>query len=154
MPVIQLSTSIAAPIERCFDLSLDVEAHLASTAATGERVVSGPTSGRLTLGDTVEWEGRHFWVRQRHTSRITEYQRPHRFVDEMVRGAFHRFRHLHRFEARAAATLMVDTLAFQSPLGWLGWAVDRLVLERYLSDLLRRRNEYLKARLEATEEHR
>jgi ligand-binding SRPBCC domain-containing protein len=33
------------------------------------------------------------------TSRITEWSRPERFVDEQVRGPFAAFRHEHLFEA-------------------------------------------------------
>jgi hypothetical protein len=40
---IELETAIAAPVERCFDLSLSVDLHLRSAANTGERVVAGPT---------------------------------------------------------------------------------------------------------------
>jgi hypothetical protein len=37
---------------------------------------------------------------------------------------------------------------FQSPFGLLGRIVDRLVLDLYMSHLLRRRNGWLKATLE------
>ena len=38
-------------------------------------------------GDTVTWEARHFWIRQRLTSRILECDRPRTFVDQQVRVA-------------------------------------------------------------------
>jgi hypothetical protein len=56
---IELTTLIAAPRERCFDLSLSVDVHLESTVHTGERVVAGPTSGVLGLGAEITWEARH-----------------------------------------------------------------------------------------------
>ena len=62
MPVIRLETFIHAPIERCFDLSLSVELHLASTAHTGERAVAGVTTGVMGPGDWVTWEARHLGV--------------------------------------------------------------------------------------------
>jgi hypothetical protein len=39
--LIELETFIAAPPERCFELSLSVELHLDSTAATRERAIAG-----------------------------------------------------------------------------------------------------------------
>jgi hypothetical protein len=44
---------------------------------------------------------------------------------------------------------MTDVVQFESPLGLIGVLADRLVLDRYLSQLLRRRNTWLKTTLEA-----
>jgi ligand-binding SRPBCC domain-containing protein len=86
----------------------------------------------------------HFGVRQRLTSRITEFERPHRFVDEMVQGAFKEIRHVHEFLPQADGTLMVDNMHFRSPLGVLGKLADLLFLERYMRHLLLQRNRYIK----------
>ena len=56
MPVITFETLVHAPIERCFDLNLDVDVHAAAFADTGERALAGVTHGRLGPGDTVTWE--------------------------------------------------------------------------------------------------
>ncbi len=76
MPTIRLETLIRAPVELCFDLSVDVDVHQASVSSTGERAVAGITSGRMALGDEVTWEARHLGRTRRLTSRITEFQRP------------------------------------------------------------------------------
>ena len=44
MPVIDISTVIAAPIERCFDLSRSIDLHLESMSHTNERAVAGVVS--------------------------------------------------------------------------------------------------------------
>jgi ligand-binding SRPBCC domain-containing protein len=141
---IELETWIAAPPERCFDLSLDVGVHLASTRDTNERVVEGPTSGALGIDDTVTWEARHFGRRRRLRVRISEYDRPRMFRDEMVRGPFRRMRHDHWFEPRDGGTRMRDEFEFSfAPL------VDRFVLAPHLRRLLSRRNELIRERAEA-----
>ncbi|MEA2668796.1 MAG: hypothetical protein QOJ33_1730 [Chloroflexota bacterium] len=145
MPVITLRTRVAAPPSRCFDLARDVDLHQRSTAASGERAVARITSGLLGRGDEVTWEATHFGVRQRLTSRITEFDPPNRFVDEMVRGAFARFRHEHQFLSVPDGTDMVDIFDYTSPLGPLGRLADELFLRRYMTTLLRDRNAYLKA---------
>jgi hypothetical protein len=43
-------------------------------------------SGVMKLGDTVTWEAKHFGIKQHLTSKITAYERPYRFTDEMVQG--------------------------------------------------------------------
>ncbi len=144
MPVIVLRTRVAAPPSRCFDLARDIDLHQRSTAASRERAVAGVTSGLLGRGDEVTWEATHFGVRQRLTSRITEFDPPNRFVDQMVRGAFARFRHEHQFLSIPDGTDMVDIFDYTSPLGPLGRLADGLFLRRYMTRLLRARNAYLK----------
>ncbi|HEX8748157.1 MAG TPA: SRPBCC family protein [Pyrinomonadaceae bacterium] len=144
MPVIRLETFIHAPVAVCFDLSRDVEVHMASTAETGERAVAGVTSGMMELNDEVTWEAKHLGVRQRLTSRITALERPRMFVDEMQRGAFKSLRHLHLFEEKNGGTLMKDELTYVSPLGVLGRVADRLFLEKHMRGFLLKHNEYIK----------
>jgi ligand-binding SRPBCC domain-containing protein len=149
MPTIRVETRIEAPVERCFDLARDVEVHRRSLARTGERAVGGVTTGLLGPGDTVTWEGRHFGVRQRLTARIAAFERPHRFVDEQVSGAFKGFTHVHEFLPLPGGTLMVDTFRYTSPLGWFGVLADRLFLERYMRRFLAERAAHLKRAAEA-----
>jgi ligand-binding SRPBCC domain-containing protein len=136
MPIIRLQTDIGASPERCFDLARDVAAHVRSTTATNERPVGPITTGLLGLGDEVTWEARHFGIQQRLTARITVYERPRRFVDEMVRGAFARLRHEHLFEPRGAATRMTDVFDYTPPLGLLGRMADAMFLRSYLRRFL------------------
>ena len=149
MPTIRLEMQIAAPIERCFDLARSVELHRDSMVHTGEWAIAGVTKGLMGMGDWVTLEAKHFGVRQRLTSRITAYERPVRFVDEMVSGAFKRFAHMHEFVPNGSGTLMIDIFDYTSPLGPLGFIADRLFLERYMRALLRRRNAYIKHAAEA-----
>jgi len=145
--LIKLLTPIAAPPERCFDLSLSVGIHLASTAKTGERVVAGPTAGVLGPGDTVTWEARHFGLRRRLTVKITCYERPRMFRDEMLSGPFRRMRHDHWFEPHKDGTRMHDEFEFASALAPL----DELVLKPHLHRLLLTRNEAIRRVAEGTD---
>jgi ligand-binding SRPBCC domain-containing protein len=150
MPTITIETIVCAPPEECFDASRDMDLHPSSMAQTNERAVAGRTSGLIELGEEVTWEGTHFGVRQRFTSRITAFERPRYFQDSMVRGAFGAFVHDHFFEPHEQGTLMRDVLHFRSPLGWLGRAVDAVVMTGYLRRLLTRRNVIVKASCERT----
>ncbi|MFF2390275.1 SRPBCC family protein [Agromyces sp. NPDC058104] len=137
------------PREAAFDRSRSIDLHVASLAHTDERAVGGVTSGAIGLGEEVTWRARHFGLRWRMTSRITESDRPHRFVDEQVRGPFRWFRHVHRFEPGAAGeTVMIDEVAFAAPLGPLGRMVEP-VLGPYVRRLIERRNVHLAASDEA-----
>ena len=144
MPTIHLETMIAAPPERCFDLSLSVDLHRHSVAHTHERPIAGVTTGVMRLGDTVTWEAVHFGVTQHLTTQITAYERPRYFIDEMTQGIFQELKHHHAFVPRPPGTLMIDTFTFQAPLGTLGRLAEALFLTRYMRGLLLTRNRYLK----------
>lgn len=145
MPTITIDTHIAAPCAACFDLARDVEAHAESAAFSGERIIEpGRTSGLLELGDLVTFESRHFGIRQRFTARIVELDRPHRFVDEMVRGAFEWLRHEHEFHEQSGGTVMRDVLSWRAPLGIVGQLADRLFLKRHMEWFVRTKQLRLK----------
>lgn len=148
---IRVETSIFAPPEICFDLARDLGTHVRSAAFSAERVIPpGRTSGHLEVGDLVTFEGRHFGIRQRLTARITELDRPRRFVDEMVNGPFKWLRHMHDFKGVPNGTLMVDVLEWEAPLGAVGRIADALFLKRHMRWFVVTKQRHLKQIAEAT----
>ncbi len=145
MTTIVVETRIAAPIEICFDLARDVEAHIKTSSSTGERAVGGKTTGLLDLNDVVTFEAVHFGIRQQLTSRIVEFDRPRRFVDELVKGAFSSLRHVHEFAVHGDAVVMRDTLTWRSPLGPLGVIADKLFVESHMRSFMVQKQSELKA---------
>jgi ligand-binding SRPBCC domain-containing protein len=151
MPIIKIEFFIVAPIERVFDLARCIDLHEATMTKQGEKAVSGITKGLINLGETVTWEATHFGVKQKLTSKITEYKRPSHFRDSMVEGAFKRFDHDHFFEQNGAQTLMKDVFDYDSPLGVLGNVANVLFLESYMRKILTERNRLIKEIAEGNE---
>jgi len=149
MPIIRVEVEIAALPALCFDLARSVDAHVASAQASGERAVAGVTTGLLNLGDQVTWRGRHFGITQELTSRITAFDRPRHFRDEMVRGAFRRLVHDHYFDQTQSGTRMRDVFDFTAPWGILGRLAERAVLTAYLRRFLEERAQVLKRMAES-----
>ena len=149
MPCLTLQTCIKAPIQTCFVLARDANFHVESARETGERIVAGRAAGLWKLGDEITFEGRHLGVRQRFSARITHFDSPSVFVDEMTGGAFSSMHHEHRFETlEGGATLMTDIIEWRSPFGVLGRVADWFIrphLRRFLKLRVRR----LKARAES-----
>ena len=137
-------TLIDAPIEIVFDVSLDIDAHLASMSDSNERAIDGVTTGHIGLGESVTWRARHFGIPFTMTSRVIELDRPRRFVDEQMRGPFRSFQHEHLFVAADGGTTMTDHIRFDAPISFVGWIVERLVLARYLRHLIAQRSEFLR----------
>ena len=155
MITIRLSTSIAAPPERVFDLARSIDLHTRSLDWTGEEPVAGRMSGLIGLGETVTWRARHLGVRQRLTSRISAYDRPAYFQDVMVRGAFAWMEHDHWLDATPdGRTVLRDEFRFAAPLGILGRVAEAVLLRRYMTAFLRERNAAIKRAAESPGEWR
>jgi ligand-binding SRPBCC domain-containing protein len=144
MARIELTTSIQAPTECCFLLSLSVDLHKLSTASTQEEAIDGVTSGIMKLGDFVTWRAKHLGIWQTLSTRITEYQYPSYFCDEMIRGAFKSLRHEHHFLSNGEITIMQDIFLFESPLGIFGKMANKFFLKAYLKKFLSQRNQLIK----------
>ncbi len=153
MAVIHLVTEIAAAPEVVFDLSRSVELHLDSTSRTGEHVIAGRTTGLFELGEEVTWRAKHLGFWQTLSVKITEFDRPYRFVDEMTRGIFKSMRHEHRFAKTAGGTRMIDNFSFRAPLGILGTIAETMFLARYLKNFLIERNAMIKSVAEKGRDH-
>ena len=145
MVELDLCTIIEAPIERCFDLSRSIEVHLLGTEQTGEQAIGGVTSGLIGLGEFVRWRATHLGMKQHLASRITAYDRPSYFQDTMIEGAFRSMQHDHFFrEFSPGKTEMKDKFVFAAPVPLLGLIAEKLVLKRYMRNLLTHRNAILK----------
>ena len=150
MPQIEIKTVIEADIKVCFDLARNIDFHQESLRFSNEKAISGKMSGLIGLGEWVSWEAKHLGFVQHLTSKITEFDAPNYFVDEMVFGAFKSYRHEHIFKAEHNQTVMIDKFYFESPLGALGKLANVLFVKRYMTKLLKTRSQCLKRKAEAT----
>jgi len=144
MPIIQISTKIKAAKEICFDLSRSIDLHQVSMQQTNEKAIAGRTKGLIELGEEVTWEATHFGIKQNLTSKITQFDFPNSFRDEMVKGAFKKFKHDHIFLEKNGETEMQDVFDFESPFGLIGKIFNYLILEKYMTQLLTKRNQIIK----------
>jgi len=144
MPKIKLQTKIKATRSIVFDLSRSIDLHKISTEHTNEEAIAGKTSGLIGMNESVTWRAKHFGVYQNLTSKITEYNRPKYFTDQMVKGAFKEFKHEHHFEELNDETLMTDLFYYKSPFGILGKIADKLFLKKYMIEFLTERNRIVK----------
>ncbi len=122
--------------------------------ATGEKIVSGRTSGLIELGEFVEFEAAHLGLVRRLCATITTFNRPQNFIDEQNKGPFRTLRHEHRFilsPDNPSITLVEDHLYIV-----VGWSIFGLIAERalvvpHLRKVLTQHQLNLKAALESEE---
>jgi len=144
MPFIHLTTFIAAPQERVFDLSRSVDLHKASMKEHDEKIVDGTMSGLMNLEDTVTWTAKHIFKQRRLKIRITKFQRPEYFIDEQDQGDFVMMKHEHFFKSIENGTIMIDQFHFETPRGLIGKLINSIYLEKYMTRLLNERNKMIK----------
>ncbi len=144
MPTIHLTTFIAAPVERVFDLARSIEMHKHSMSKHQEEAVAGTRFGLLEKDESVTWKARHLFKTRYLRSEITAMKKPDMFVDEQTKGDFKSMRHEHHFKPCDNGTIMIDIIEFESPYGALGRFVNRLYLTNYLKKLIEVRNQSIK----------
>ena len=145
MPTIHLTTFIAAPPARVFDLSRSIDLHKKSMSESSEMAVAGIISGLIELDETVTWKARHLFKTRFLKTRITAMERPFSFTDEQVSGNFKSLQHEHFFKAIDNGTIVIDLFHFEIPYGKLGNLFNRLFLIRYIRKLLEKRNLFIKS---------
>ena len=137
------TTLIQAPITRCFQLSTCIAIVQKELRMNP---VAGRTTGHVTAGDTVRWEGMQLGFPNYHVSLIPaeDFRAPYFFRDRMLAGRFRTFEHDHALTETSAGTRLDDTLRFTMPFGPFGWLVGRAILVPHIRKLLRRRFHLLK----------
>lgn len=127
MASFRTETILAAPPEEIFDFLIRPENMIRVTAPeSGLKPVSAPDV--LGHGSHIELELNGFGPPQRFLYEVTEFSRPTRFTETLVKGPLKSFRHEHDFEAIPGGTRVSDTVEFQPPGGMLGFLVteDRI----------------------------
>lgn len=144
MPTIHLTTFIAAPVERVFDLARNIDMHKHSMTRHKEEAVAGTRFGLMEKNDTVTWKARHLFKTRFLRSEITQMKKPGMFTDEQVKGDFKMMKHEHHFKPCDNGTIMIDLLEFETPYGSIGRFFTRIYLARYMKNLIERRNQAIK----------
>ncbi|RYX86805.1 hypothetical protein EON83_01085 [bacterium] len=147
MKRIELESLINAPIEQCFDAARDIGLHVRLASRTRERAIAGRVKGLIGPGEWVTFSAVHFGIRLQLTAHIAEFNAPHLFADEQIRGPFAYLKHTHIFEAHSVhQTLMRDVIEFRAPFGIFGRMAEPVVawhLRRFLKQRAQGMNKFL-----------
>jgi ligand-binding SRPBCC domain-containing protein len=144
MPTIHLTTFIAAPAQRVFDLSRHIGLHLQSMMEYKEEAVAGTRMGLIEKDETVTWKARHVFKTRLLRVKITQLEKYFLFTDEQAEGDFKSMRHEHHFKPCDNGTIMIDVLSFETPYGFIGRVFNAIYLTNYLKKLLEQRNSVIK----------
>lgn len=140
MPTIHLTTFIAAPIERVFDLSRHLSIYKILMQGRNEIVSSGAASNLVSRGETITIQAKHLGKTRLVTTQVTDLQKPSSFVQEQVKGDLLHFKHEHHFKRVDNGTILIDMVDFAGPRDLIGKLVGKLYLKTYLESFLQKRN--------------
>ncbi|MDX6706469.1 MAG: hypothetical protein QOI48_2315 [Solirubrobacteraceae bacterium] len=95
--------------------------------------IATPGSIEMRTGTLIEYRLRVHGVPMRWTTAIREWEPPHRFVDEQLRGPYALWQHTHTFQDDGSGgTLMSDVVRYAIGFGPLGAVAQRLLVRRDL----------------------
>ena len=144
MPTIHLTTFIAAPVERVFDLSRNLAIYKALIQGRKEKLSSGAASNLMTHGETLTFQAKHFGKTRLVTTRVMDLKKPSALVQEQVKGDLLHFKHEHHFKAVENGTILIDLINFAGPRDFIGKVIGKLYLKRYFEAYLNKRNSLIR----------
>jgi ligand-binding SRPBCC domain-containing protein len=131
--LLDVSDELPLPIDQVFAFFSDAGNLEKITPRELQFHITTPQPIQIQEGSLIDYRLCMFGVPFAWQSRITEWNPPHSFVDEQVRGPYSLWVHRHRFEATPNGTRIHDCVRYRlpfSPLGDLAYPLVRWQLGR------------------------
>jgi len=106
--------------------------------------VMGPDAIVMGTGALIRYRLRVHRIPIGWLTAIREWDPPHRFVDEQLRGPYALWHHTHTFEPDGDGTIMRDVVRYALPLGPVGELARRLFVMRDLDAIFDYRAERIR----------
>ena len=153
MARIHLTTFIAAPIERVFDLTRHLAVYRFLFKSRKEIFSSGAESNLLTKNETITILAKHAGKTRMSMLKITDLDKPVLYTEEQVKGDLQHFRHEHHFKQVDNGTILIDLIEFGFPRDVIGRLLGKIYLQVYLEEMVRKRNELIRSYAETENWH-
>jgi ligand-binding SRPBCC domain-containing protein len=145
MSKIHITTFIAAPIERVFDLSRHLALYKFLFQNRNEKFSAATGSNLIAKNETMSINVKHAGKTRVSLLKITEFMKPLAFTEEQVKGDLENFKHEHHFRQIENGTIIIDILDFGRPRDLIGKLLGKVYLKKYLEQLVMKRNEVIRS---------
>jgi len=139
-----LTTFIAAPMERVFDLTRHVAMYRFLFNSRDEIFSSGGSANLLEQDETISITAKHLGKTRIATLKIISVEKPVRYTEEQWKGDLELFRHEHHFKLADNGTFLIDLIEFGSPKDIIGRLLGKFYLRKYLEEMVRSRSELIR----------
>ncbi len=89
----------------------------------------------MEKGRIIDYQIKIMGLPQRWRSIISDYQPPHFFVDEQLKGPYSFWHHTHRFSSKDGGTLIIDEVRYGLSFGMLGNLAHALFVRSQLESI-------------------
>lgn len=98
------------------------------------RIIHVSGDGNMFSGQIIRYQLYVFpFIPWKWTTRITDVEEPHSFVDEQLSGPYAFWRHRHQFVSTDRGVEVSDEVDYAIPFGFVGRIVNRLLIRRQLN---------------------
>ena len=133
--VLEYETKLYAPLDEVFAFFGDPANLNKVTPADLDFTFLTPLPIRSAVGAVIDYRIKLMGIPFFWRTLITDWQPPHRFVDQQLRGPYVFWHHQHTFAERDGYVLMTDRVHYLSP-GWIFEPlIDRLFVRRQLEKI-------------------
>jgi ligand-binding SRPBCC domain-containing protein len=102
-----------------------------------------PSPIRMKTGALIDYTIRLMGVNMRWSTLITDYDPPHRFVDEQLKGPYSYWHHTHTFRETDDGTWIMDEVRYVVPFGLLGRILHSIIIRPRLEKIFTHRAEVI-----------
>lgn len=144
MSTIHVTTFVAAPAARVFDLSRNLSIYRKIFKQGAEQFSSTAGGNLLNQGDTILINAKHLGKIRSVTLKITAYNKPWFYTEEQIRGDLFSYKHEHHFKEAENGAIMIDIIEYEYPRDMIGKLLGKLYMKKYMEELVNTRNRLIK----------
>lgn len=133
--LLERETKLYRPLPEIFAFFSNAENLGKVTPAEVQFTILTPFPIRMHIGTLIDYRIKLMGIPFFWRTVITDYDPPHRFVDQQLKGPYVFWHHEHSFEQKNGYVLMTDRVHYLSPGGFLEPLVDALFVKKQLDNV-------------------
>ena len=120
------------PLEEIFDFFSNAENLEKATPADLSFSILTPLPIKMHIGTLIDYRIKLMGIPFFWRTQISDFEPPHRFVDQQLKGPYVLWHHEHIFEQKDGYVLMTDRVHYLSPGWFLEPMIDALFVRKQL----------------------
>jgi hypothetical protein len=102
-----------------------------------------PLPIEMKKGSLIDYQIKLSGIPMKWRTLIDIYEPPFKFRDIQLKGPYKKWEHLHEFIEKGNQTLMIDTVDYELPFGFIGDLVHKIKVKKQLKDIFDHRNKVI-----------